>query len=393
LIAIKNGRIITPESIIENKVLMIENDRIVGFGDSSLGAEKVIEAHGRYIMPGLIDVHSDKIEQYIAPRPTSYVDFEFALKVCERDLLGAGVTTMYHSVSLFGDEFFGSSPIRTKESVQKIADLIANIHQRNHLIHHRFHLRVEIDNLEAFDIVRDMIAQGKVHLISFMNHTPGQGQYRSYSAYKDTVSKYNGNLGGKDAASMSIDDLKEYHSAKPKLSFEQLCELTELAHNAGIAVASHDDDTDEKLDINKKIGVDISEFPITLEAAKSAKERGFYTIVGSPNIVRGGSHSGNMSAADAILADSADLLCSDYYPATILHSVFYMHQKHGVPLHEMVNRATLNPAKATKTDRDYGSIEKGKKADLLIVDELEGYPVITHVLVDGKTTSRIEYRR
>lgn len=389
MIAIKNGRIITPERIIENRVLLIKNDRIFGFADDTLGAEKVIDAQGRYIMPGLIDVHSDKIEQYIGPRPTSQMDFEFALKVCERDLLGAGITTMYHSLSLFKDEFFGKSPLRTKENVERIADLIANINLRNHLIHHRFHLRIEIDNLEAFDIVRDMIAQGKLHLISFMDHTPGQGQYSSLSIYANTISQYN----GKEIDTLGFDGVVEYHKNKPMLSFEQLCELTNLAHKAGIAVASHDDDTDEKLDVNKRIGVDISEFPITLEAAKAAKERGFFTIVGSPNILRGGSHSGNMSAAEAILEDSADLLCSDYYPAAILHSIFIMHEKYGVDLPKMVNRATLNPAKATKIDKDYGSIEPGKKADLLIVDGLDGYPVITHVLVNGKTTSRIEYRR
>lgn len=389
MIAIKNGRIVTPEAVVENKILLVNEDRIFGFADSSLGAEKVIDAHGRYVIPGIIDVHSDKIEQYIAPRPTSQMDFEFALKVCERDLLGAGITTMYHSLSLFQDEIFGKTPLRTKENVQQIADLISGIHMRNHLIHHRFHLRIEIDNLEAFDIVRDMISQGKVHLISFMDHSPGQGQYSSLEVYSDTISKYN----GKEIDSMGLEGVMEYHKTKPMLTFEQLKELTELAHAKGIAVASHDDDTDEKLAINKKIGVDISEFPITLEAAKSAKAMGFYTIVGSPNILRGGSHSGNMSAADGILQDSADLLCSDYYPAAILSSIFYMHQKHGIPLPEMVNKATLNPARATKTHQDYGSIEVGKKADLLIVDELDGYPVITHVIVDGKTTSRIEYRR
>lgn len=389
MIAIKNGRIVTPEKTISDKILLIQNDRIIGFSDSDNQAEKVIDACGRFILPGIIDIHSDKIEQYIQPRPTSQMDFEFAFKACERDLLGAGITTMYHSISLFQDEFFGKSPLRTKENVQKIADLIANIHQRNHLIHHRFHLRVEIDNLEAFDIVRDMIAQGKVHLISFMDHTPGQGQYRSLSVYADTISKYN----GREIDTLGLDGVVEYHRNKPVLSFEQLKKLAELAHNKGIAVASHDDDTEEKMFVNKKIGVDISEFPITMEAAKSAMAHGFYTIAGSPNILRGGSHSGNMSAADAILSDCADILCSDYYPAAILHSIFYMHTKYDIPLHEMVNRATLKPAKATKTDKDYGSVEPGKKADLLIADILDGYPVITNVLVDGNTTSHIEYRR
>jgi alpha-D-ribose 1-methylphosphonate 5-triphosphate diphosphatase len=100
-----------------------------------------------------------------------------------------------------------------------------------------------------------------------------------------------------------------------------------------------------------------------------------------------------MSAREAVLEDCADIICSDYYPAAILHSIFIMHTKYGVLLPQMVNRATLNPAKAVKIDNEYGSIETGKKADLLIVDILDGYPVITHTFVDGVAASRIEYRR
>ena len=333
MIAIKNGRIITPKQVVEDKILLLDRDRIVGIADDisdTDGVKKVVNAHGRYVMPGMIDVHSDKLEQYIQPRPTSQVDFEFGLKTCERDLLGAGITTMYHSISLFGDEFFGSSPLRTKDSVQKMADLISNIHLRYHLIHHRFHLRIEIDNLEAYDIARDMIEQGKVQQISFMNHTPGQGQYRSISMYRDAVSKYNGNLDGKEIGSMNADELWEYHVNKSKLSFDQQKELTRLAHEKGIPVASHDDDTTEKLEENLKIGVDISEFPTNIETAKAAKTRGFYTVAGSANILRGSSHSGNLSAAEAVIEDCVDIICSDYYPTAILHSIFYMCEKHGV---------------------------------------------------------------
>ena len=393
MIAIKNGKIITPEQILEGKTVLIDGDRILGFADSTIGAERVVDAHGHFVMPGLIDVHSDRIEQYIQPRPMSQVDFEFALKACERDLLGAGITTMYHSIALFGDEFFGSSPLRTKKSVQQMADLIAFIHLRNHLIHHRFHLRIEIDNLEAYDIASEMIKQDKVHQVSFMNHTPGQGQYSSMAAYQETVSKYNGKHNGKEVGALSAEELLEYHAQKPKLRFEQLAELARLAHEKGIPVASHDDDTPEKLKENQKIGVDISEFPITLNAAKVAKSRGLHTVVGAANILRGSSHSGNLSATEAVLEECADIICSDYYPAAILHSIFLMHTKHGVPLPHMVSRATHNPAKAMRIDKDYGSVEPGKKADLLIVDVLDGYPVITHSFVDGHTTYRVEYRR
>ena len=390
MIAIKNGRIVLPDRILDGKTLVLDGDRIHSIAEEiPPEAGKVIDAHGRYITPGFFDVHSDKIEQFILPRPTAQFDFELALKECERELLHLGITTIYHSFSLLKDELFGKSPLRTRENVEKMAALIRDIHDRNHLIHHRFHLRIEIDNLDAYAIAKAMIAQGLAHEISFMDHSPGQGQYRNLEIYQKTIRKYH----GREIEELGFEKVLEMQRNKKTLSFEQLKELCRFAHENGVAVASHDDDTLEKLDINREIGVDISEFPINLEAAKYARSLGFATVVGAPNILLGGSHSGNMSAAEAIQAGCADILCSDYYPPAILHSIFAMHLKYGVPLPEMVKKATLNPAVAMGLGQDYGSIEPGKKADLLVIGILDGYPVITHVLVDGRTTSRVEYRR
>ena len=390
MIAIKNGRIVLPDRILDGKTLVLDGNRIHSIAEEiPPEAGKVIDAHGRYITPGFFDVHSDKIEQFILPRPTAQFDFELALKECERELLHLGITTIYHSFSLLKDELFGKSPLRTRENVEKMAALIRDIHDRNHLIHHRFHLRIEIDNLDAYAIAKAMIAQGLAHEISFMDHSPGQGQYRNLEIYQKTIRKYH----GREIEELGFEKVLEMQRNKKTLSFEQLKELCQFAHENGVAVASHDDDTLEKLDMNREIGVDISEFPINLEAAKYARDLGFATVVGAPNILLGGSHSGNMSAAEAIQAGCADILCSDYYPPAILHSIFAMHLKHGVPLPEMVKKATLNPAKAMGLGEAYGSIEPGKKADLLVIGILDGYPVITHVLVDGRTTSRVEYRR
>ena len=390
MIAIKNGRIVLPDRILDGKTLVLDGDRIHSIAEEiPPEAGKVIDAHGRYITPGFFDVHSDKIEQFILPRPTAQFDFELALKECERELLHLGITTIYHSFSLLKDELFGKSPLRTRENVEKMAALIRDIHDRNHLIHHRFHLRIEIDNLDAYAIAKAMIAQGLAHEISFMDHSPGQGQYRNLEIYQKTIRKYH----GREIEELGFEKVLEMQRNKKTLSFEQLKELCQFAHENGVAVASHDDDTLEKLDMNREIGVDISEFPINLEAAKYARDLGFATVVGAPNILLGGSHSGNMSAAEAIQAGCADILCSDYYPPAILHSIFAMHLKYGVPLPEMVKKATLNPAVAMGLGQDYGSIEPGKKADLLVIGILDGYPVITHVLVDGRTTSRVEYRR
>ncbi len=383
MIEIKNGRIVTPYEVIENKSILIEDGVIKDICEYSGKADRTINAHGRYILPGFIDVHSDKVEKFISPRPTAVFDYELALKECEKELLQLGITTIYHSFSLYDTKALGNCTLRNKESVIKMSNLLADIHKRNHLIHHRCHLRVEIECLEAYDIAKTMIEQGLIHEISFMDHTPGQGQYRNLEVYAKSI----------NTSEQSLEEILEYQRTKKTLSFEQLKELAELAHAHGITVASHDDDTIEKLEVNEKIGVDISEFPITIEVAKEAKKRGYLTVIGAPNILLGGSHSGNMSAAEAINEDCGDILCSDYYPQAILHSIFTMHTKYGQPLPEMVKKATLNPARAMKIDKEYGSIEVGKRADLSIVDNLDGYPIITHVLVDGKPTSRVEYRR
>ncbi|HNW87093.1 MAG TPA: alpha-D-ribose 1-methylphosphonate 5-triphosphate diphosphatase [Candidatus Limiplasma sp.] len=389
MIAIQNGKLITPGGVLEGKTLLIDQNRIIGIVDAVANARSTIDATGRYVMPGMVDIHSDKIEQFIQPRPTAQMDFELALKECEREMLLQGITTIYHSISLYRDEFFGKSPLRTVESVQKLASLIGGIHSRDHLIHHRFHLRIEIDNLAAYEIAKAMIQAGLAHEISFMDHTPGQGQYRDLSVYLDTIGKYHGH----EIETLGAEGVVEYHRNKPMLSFEQLRELSDLAHAKGVAVASHDDDTADKLAVNRALGVDISEFPVTLETAHAARAMGFHTIVGAPNILMGASHSGNMSAAEAICENCADIVCSDYYPPAMLHGVFAMTRVYGVPLNEMVNRATLNPARAVGIDRDYGSLEVGKTADILLVDVVDGYPVVTDALVDGQITASIAYRR
>lgn len=385
--AIVNGKIVMPGSILENKAILMEGDRIREIADTVSGADEVIDAEGSYITPGFIDVHSDRIEQFLQPRPTSQMEFELALRICERELCACGITTIYHSMSLMKDEFFGAAPLRTRENVRKFADLVRAIHDHNHLIHHRVHLRIEIDNLDAAPIVRNMIEHKSVHEISFMDHTPGQGQYRDLEIYERSISRKRG------LVDMTMDEILAYHKNKKVMTFEVLKKLTELAHANGIAVASHDDDTEEKLAVNQKIGVDISEFPIALQTAQAARDKGFFTVIGAPNILLGGSHSGNMSAADAIHAGCADILCSDYYPAAILHGIFAMHLKQGVPLWEMVRKATLNPAQAMKIDRDYGSLEPGKKADLLLIRVLDGFPAVTSALADGIEVLRMEYRR
>ena len=220
-----------------------------------------------------------------------------------------------------------------------------------------------------------------------MDHTPGQGQYRNIEIYKKTMKGY------KNISDEEIDNLVTESQNKEKLTIETMEHMAKLARENNISIASHDDDSIEKIDFVKGLGAKISEFPITLEIAKKAKKEGLYTIAGAPNILLGGSHSGNLSAADAILEYSIDILCSDYYPAAMLHSLFILNEKYGQDLCEMFKLVTINPAKAVNLDKLIGSIKEEKLADLLIIEKLENnLPVITSVFVDGKLISKTNYR-
>lgn len=388
MLAITNGKIVQEHRILEGYALLIEQERIYDIVPEAALAymelDEVVNAYGGYVTPGFIDMHSDHIEAMAAPRPSSIMDMELAVYEFEKECCTHGITTMFHSVSIW--EGVGASPMRRPELVKQLADIIEKSHSQLHLIHHRFHMRFEIDNQEQFPLMLDYLRQKRVHLISFMDHTPGQGQYRNIEVYKNYV---------RDARHMSDEDVEAEVNRRmnsEKLTLENIREAASLAQEQGISIASHDDDTKEKLDVVQSLGATISEFPITLEVAKEAKRRGMYTVVGAPNILLGGSHSGNMNAADAIVSAAADILCSDYYPASLLHAVFQM-TKQGQRLQDMIAMVTIQPARATGIDQDYGSIEKGKKADLLIIRTLPNdLPAITEVFVDGMCIAQNHYR-
>ncbi|MGF7058771.1 phosphonate metabolism protein PhnM [Brassicibacter mesophilus] len=388
---ITNGQIVMEDRILTGYDLIVENDRIKKIakkGENHLTSDfEIIDANGGYIAPGFIDIHADYIEHMAAPRPTSLMDFELSIRECEKQLICHGITTMFHSLSLYKSSEFGNNPIRKHENVCKFIDLVEKSHSSRHLIRHRFHARFEIDNLEQINNLKTYINEGKVHLVSIMDHTPGQGQYRNLEIYRETLKGYS------KLTDLEIDEIIKNSQSKDKMTINMIREIGYLARKKRIAFASHDDDSIEKLDLVQGLGATISEFPITLEVAKEAKKRGMYTIAGAPNILLGGSHSGNLSAAVAIEHDSIDILCSDYYPAALLHAIFKLHEEYGHDLHQMFKLITINPAKAVNMDNEIGSIKENKKADILIIEKIENnYPAITSVFVDGKLISKTNYR-
>ncbi|KJZ83513.1 MULTISPECIES: phosphonate metabolism protein PhnM [Clostridium] len=384
-----NGKIITEEGIIEGYDILIENDiikKICKNGEVDSDEIEVINAYGGFISPGFIDIHADYIENMSSPRPTSIMDFNLSLRETEKVLINTGITTMYHSLSLYGKDIFENKPIRSDENVIKLIDTIENTQNKRHLIRHRFHARFEIDNVKGVERLKKYIRDGKINLLSFMDHTPGQGQYRNIETYRKTLKGY------KDVTDSEIDEMIEERQFKDTITSETIEEIAHMAKDRNISIASHDDDSFDKIDFIKGIGATISEFPITMDVAKYAREKGMFTIAGAPNVLLGKSHSGNLSASEAIKDNCIDILCSDYYPAAMLHSVFILNEKYNMDLCEMFKLITINPAKAVKIDNILGSIKEGKKADILIIEKLEELPVITSVFVDGKLMSKINYR-
>lgn len=386
-----NGTIVTEKEMLKHHAIVVENDiisKIIHENEVEQYPDAVvINANGGYISPGFVDIHSDYIETIVSPRPNSMMDMTLGLRESERILMTHGITTIFHSLSYYGDDKYSHKAIRNPENVQKCVNAINDSHQSQHLIRHRLHARFEIDCLDQLPVLIENIKDDKVHLLSFMDHTPGQGQYRNLEIYKQIMRGY------RNMTDQEADTLIESQIEKEKITLDQIEEICKLALERNIAVASHDDDEVEKLKLVKSYGTTISEFPITLDVAKAAKAIGLQTIAGAPNILLGGSHSGNLSAAEAIQARVIDIICSDYYPPAMLHGIFEMNKKYEEDLHYLFQLVTINPARAVNLGHLIGSIEENKKADLLIIEQMDdGYPTITTTMVDGKVIMQTNYR-
>jgi alpha-D-ribose 1-methylphosphonate 5-triphosphate diphosphatase len=391
-----NASVLSPGEVLPNHAVLTEEDRILAVlpmdelnrRETDDGETLYFDARGGYVMPGFIDIHSDYIESVIHPRPTCLMDFETGLREAEKQLLCHGVTTVYHSLSLMNGGTADQYNFRTQENLRRLVGYIRDFHEGCHLIRHRFHARYEIDNIDIYDYLVELLKSGSVHELSFMDHTPGQGQYRSLEIYAQSYVTW-----AADCSDKTMDQIMAEAKSKPVASREMLKSLAALAHERRIPLASHDDDTVEKVALMKnEFGVQISEFPIELDVAKKARDEGILVVVGAPNIMLGGSHSGNLSAMDAIRGGAADILCSDYYPASLLHAAFKLEEEGVLSLPAAVRMLTLNPARAMGIDRDYGAVEAGKKADLLIVRKIRNRPVVYKCFIDGRAALQFEYR-
>lgn len=366
-IAVKDGII---EAILTDE--SSQNQYEQSCGEAGLSR---IDAAGRYILPGLIDIHNDAIEKEIQPRPNTLFPLMMSFLEFERKMPQHGITTMYHSLSLG----VGLS-LRGDHLLTGMVDLIHQYRQTRSVIRNRIHLRYEVSYLDGFPIVERYIKERMIDYLSFMDHSPGQGQYRAPGSFERYVMKNQGV--GIEEVQVIVEELL---MRRNQIDWEHLRELSRLAGEQGIRLASHDDDSVEQVERSKGFGISVTEFPINMETARHAAESGLFVCVGAPNLVRGGSHDHNLRALDVITEGAAHIICSDYHPSSMLTAVFMLADQGVTDLPGAVRLGTLYPAQALGLADLYGSIAPGKAADFILVDQYQGHPWVTRTIVGGKT--------
>ena len=371
---IENATVVLPSGILKGASIKIEDRIISEIREGSINSnQNRINAQERFLLPGFIDLHSDAVEKEIEPRPNTFFPVNIALFELDKKLASCGVTTIFHALS-FAE---GEIGVRSNEKAAEIIKEINRLKERMN-VKTMVHARFEITDDGAIPYLDALIKDECINLLSLMDHTPGQGQFKEVASFKN----YFGTVYKKcDAELTKIIDRK---LAAKESVVSHIDYVVDLCKSMNIPMASHDDDSEEKIRWLKKKGISISEFPVNMDAARAAMQSGIHVCLGAPNVLRGDSQAKNLSARNAISSGYGDILCSDYAPMTILHAVFTIERLDILPLHEAVNMASTNPAKALGISDKTGSIEEGKEADLILVDISDEVPRILKTFISGR---------
>ncbi|WP_117194380.1 alpha-D-ribose 1-methylphosphonate 5-triphosphate diphosphatase [Rhizobium terrae] len=353
--------IVLRDRVISNGALRIEDGLIAEIREGSV-ASPDISGGGRLLLPGFIDMHGDMVEREVEPRPNVRFPLELGIFELDKKLASSGITTAYAALSFHAASTYGH--LRSEEHSRAIIDTITTLRKGELLVDHRVHARFEVTFTKARLVIEDLLRAGSLDLISLMDHTPGQGQYRDVERHIETVAR-NHKLTPEQAAEAVRQRIE--NRAQNMDAMDNIAAVSAAAHAHGVTLASHDDDTIEKVAVVHGLQTRISEFPVTMDAAREAQRLGIATAMGAPNALRGLSYSGNLSAREAYENGVLDMLASDYHPSAMLPAILALAEVGTGGLPAAAALATSNPAAALGlTDR--GAIETGLRADLVIAE-------------------------
>jgi alpha-D-ribose 1-methylphosphonate 5-triphosphate diphosphatase len=337
-------------------------------------AAKIYPVNGRLIMPGLIDLHSDSLEKCIEMRPGVFFDAEFALLSLDQRIAACGITTFCHAISFADDELGLRSPKQAYALVRLIKRLTAEGRLK---VRHRVHMRYEVGaDISGFRPER-MLDESLVDVFSIMDHTPGQGQFKTVQSY---VSFYAKNYGMNDE---NIYDRVEKKKQAQGEGWKKVFDLAQKAKTAGVPVLSHDDDTEQKVNLVRQLGITGCEFPVSIEAVLAAKSKRMKVFMGAPNLVRGRSSNGHLKASDTVIRNACDGLISDYYPECLLQAPFVASRKQYATLERALRLVSSEPGRYLNDENHRGRLVEGAPADIIVVDAAGGWKRVCHTWVGG----------
>ncbi|WP_430391667.1 alpha-D-ribose 1-methylphosphonate 5-triphosphate diphosphatase [Dyella sp. 20L07] len=371
---IARARLVLPDQVVVGGV-EIQGKGIVRVWHGNECPDDAIDFQGDFLLPGLIELHTDNLEKHLLPRAGVAWPALPAMLAHDAQLLAAGITTVLDAMSL-GDLEEDGGRIGTLRNALAALDEARDYNLLR--CEHYLHLRCELSWPGLLELADPLVARDDLRLLSLMDHTPGQRQYHDVRQYRTYYSR-SGITWSDEEFTAVLEERREQQGRHRDL---QLAGVMKLARRHGVLVASHDDTDVDHVDEAVAVGARISEFPTTLAAARAARQSGLSIVAGASNLVRGGSHAGNVAAMTLAREGCLDILSSDYMPTSLLQGAFILHEQAGWSLPEAIATVTSTPA-AVLGFGDRGQLNSGFRADLLRVRLHRAQPVVCSAWVAG----------
>jgi alpha-D-ribose 1-methylphosphonate 5-triphosphate diphosphatase len=373
-IVLSNARVVLGHETIHGHVV-VRDGRIAAVASGATAVPAAQDLQGDWLLPGLVEMHTDNLERHVMPRPKVSFPMQAAVQAHDGEVAAAGITTVLDAIGV-GDPYDEGFRSRDQGDLLRVLDRLDAAGSLR--ADHHVHVRAELPAPNALALFEPFQHHRRLRLISLMDHTPGQRQWTDIEHARVYYTGKKGWSNEKFAAQMQVAPERQAKYAAPHRRW-----FAEFARTHAVALATHDDTTVEHVDEALALGAAMSEFPTSLAAARHARACGLATIAGAPNVVRGGSHSGNVSALALAREGVLDALSSDYVPASLLLAAWILQREAGFSPSEAVNVVSRAPARACGFD-DRGEIANGLRGDLVRVREVDGHPVVREVWSLGR---------
>lgn len=374
-LVIRNASVVLPDRVLQRATVCVRDGLIAYVDDAASALPAAVDLGGDWLLPGLVEVHTDNLERHVTPRPRTHFPMAGALPAHDAEIAGAGITTVLDAIGV-GDPYLEGFRAHDQSALLGVLDALDAAGALR--ADHRVHVRVELPAPNARELFEPFAHHPRLALVSLMDHTPGQRQW--HDVEKARVF-YTGRKGWSDERfdeEVRIAPERQARHARPNRAW-----FVQFARAHGVALATHDDTTEAHVDEAFRDGASMSEFPTTLAAARRARKLGMVTVAGAPNVVRGGSHSGNVAALDLARDGVLDALSSDYLPSSLLAAAWALQREAGFAPAEAVALVSRGPALACGL-ADRGAIAPGLRGDLVRVREVGGQPVVMQVWRGGR---------